>query len=90
MKPTPFHSARQLGAVLRSTRERAGHSQAVLARRAGVERQWLVLLETGRIDNPTLGNVMKVVAALDLQLLVAGHGDESTPEPTLDELMGDR
>lgn len=90
MRPTPFHSSRQLGAALRAARERDGRSQGALARSADVERQWLVLLETGKLDNPTLRNVFKVADALNLHLEIAGRDDESKLDPGqgLDELMG--
>ena len=48
MESQPFHSARQLGAVLRTARLRRGWSQTELAERADVDRPWLVKLETRR------------------------------------------
>jgi HTH-type transcriptional regulator/antitoxin HipB len=86
MEPMPFGSARQLGAGVRAARERAGLTQVELARRAGVERQWLVLFETGKVNNPTLGKVFSVVAALRLRLQVAPVPDDEGP--SLDEVMG--
>lgn len=68
MRPLGFDSARQLGAVVRTFRERSGLTQVELARRAGVERQWLVLFENGKVDNPMLGNVLAVTDALNLRL----------------------
>jgi hypothetical protein len=49
-----------------------------------------VLLETGKLDNPTLRNVFKVADALNLHLEIAGRDDESKLDPGqgLDELMG--
>lgn len=88
MAAVPFQTARQLGAAVRAARERAGLSQRELAARAGVERQWLVLLETGRVANPMLGNVFKTLAALELQLEVAPASVRAQGTPTLDELMG--
>ncbi|PRB16001.1 helix-turn-helix domain-containing protein [Microbacterium sp. MYb62] len=70
MESQPFHSARQLGAVMRTARLRQGWSQTELAERAGVDRPWLVKLETGRLDNPTLRRVLQVVESLGLQLNV--------------------
>ncbi|WP_404810445.1 helix-turn-helix domain-containing protein [Microbacterium algeriense] len=70
MENQPFHSARQLGAVMRAARLRRGWSQTELAERAAVDRPWLVKLETGRLDNPTLRRVLQVVQSLGLQLSV--------------------
>ncbi|MBS0023348.1 helix-turn-helix domain-containing protein [Microbacterium paraoxydans] len=70
METQPFHSARQLGAVMRAARLRRGWSQTELAERAAVDRPWLVKLETGHLDNPTLRRVLQVVESLGLQLSV--------------------
>ena len=79
MESQPFPSARQLGAVLRTARLRRGWSQTELAERADVDRPWLVKLETGRLDNPTLRRVLHVVESLGLQLSVQelAKGDSS-------------
>lgn len=81
-------SGRQLGAVVRSARERAKLSQAALAQQAGLERQWVVRLETGRLDNPTLVNVFKVLAALDLHMQVAEDVGGGEYGVSLDDLVG--
>lgn len=86
MQPTPFESPHQLGALVRAARERAGLSQTELAGRAAVTRQWLVLLETGRLMNPTLTNVFKTTAALGLELQVAQRRPDDAPD--LDSTMG--
>lgn len=86
MRPVAFESARQLGAVVRSARERAGLTQAEFARSAGVERQWLVLFETGKVHNPSFARVFAVVSALGLRLQVAEAPKSDVPN--LDELMG--
>ncbi|WP_022889490.1 helix-turn-helix domain-containing protein [Agromyces italicus] len=83
----PVFSSRELGAAVRAVRERRRLSQTQLAQQAGVERPWLVRLETGRLDNPTLGKVLDVVDALGCQLELAMKADPAG-EPSLDELMG--
>lgn len=88
MQPNAFHTARQLGAVIRAARERAGLSQRELAERADLERQWIVLLETGKLDNPTLRNVFKATAALGLQLELTALDDVGSDQPGLDDLLG--
>ncbi|MFE4467432.1 helix-turn-helix domain-containing protein [Leifsonia sp. NPDC056824] len=76
----PFHSVRQLGGALRHARLEAQLSQADLARLARVDRSWLVLLENGRTANPTLGKVLRVVDALQLELLVAPPRADARPD----------
>jgi transcriptional regulator with XRE-family HTH domain len=79
MESQPFHSARQLGAVMRTARLRRGWSQTELAERAAVDRPWLVKLETGRLDNPTLRRVLQVVESLGLQLSVQEPVEGDSP-----------
>lgn len=79
MASQPFHSARQLGAVMRTERLRRGWSQTELAERAAVDRPWLVKLETGRLDNPTLRRVLQVVESLGLQLSVQESVEGDSP-----------
>lgn len=78
MESQPFRSARQLGAVLRTARLRRGWSQTELAERADVDRPWLVKLETGRLENPTLRRVLHVVESLELQLSVQEPAKEDS------------
>lgn len=60
-------SVRDLGALVRSTRLEAGLTQAELATRLGVARDWVVRLEQG---HPRLEaqKVLDALAALDLTL----------------------
>lgn len=88
MFPLAFDTSRRLGAIVRAERERRGWSQTEFAARAGVTRQWLVLLESGRLANPTLANVFKTVSALGLELHVARHDD--SVELDLDGLLSTR
>lgn len=85
MQPLGFDNARQLGAVVRTVRERSGLTQVELARKASVERQWLVLFENGKVDNPTLGNILAVTTALNLRLQAV---EESAQDVTIDDLFG--
>jgi HTH-type transcriptional regulator / antitoxin HipB len=57
-----------LGVVVRAARRRANRTQAELAERAGVSRQWVVALESGQAARAELGRVMSVLAALDLPM----------------------
>ena len=54
-------SARTLGMLLREQRRRRGLTQAQLARRAEVSRQWLSGLERGR-EGAELGRVLRTLA----------------------------
>ena len=54
-------SARTLGMLLREQRRRQGLTQAQLARRAGVSRQWLNGVEGGR-EGAELGRVLRTLA----------------------------
>ncbi|GAA1864782.1 helix-turn-helix domain-containing protein [Myceligenerans crystallogenes] len=58
-----------IGALVRGAREDAGLTQAELARRARVSREWLVRFEAGR-TNPQLPRILAVLAQLDLVLEV--------------------
>ncbi len=60
-------SARTLGMLLREQRQRQGLSQARLARRAGVSRQWLSGLERGR-EGAELGRVLRTLASAGIVL----------------------
>lgn len=86
MRAVALDSPVRLGAAVRAERERTGQSQTSLAAKAGVTRQWLVLLESGRLPNPTLAPILRTLAALGLELQVAKRsgGDDLD----LDVLMG--
>jgi HTH-type transcriptional regulator/antitoxin HipB len=58
---------RDLGAIVREHRRRAGFSQEQLADLAGVRRRWVVELEKGQ-SNPTFEPLLRVFEALGLSL----------------------
>lgn len=60
-------SARTLGILLREQRRRRGLTQAQLARRAGVSRQWLNGVERGR-EGAELGRVLRTLASAGIVL----------------------
>ncbi|WP_156250851.1 helix-turn-helix domain-containing protein [Pseudactinotalea terrae] len=62
-----------VGAVVRDARERAGLTQAELARRSGVSREWLVAVEAGRTP-AALPRVLDVFEELGLTLNVSAEG----------------
>lgn len=68
-------TVRDLGAAVRQARRDAGVTQQQLAVRAGVSRQWLSGIESGRNPSAELRKVLDVLAALGLAL-------EAVPRPT--------
>lgn len=69
-------SARTLGMLVREQRRRLGLTQAQLARRAGVSRQWLSGLERGR-EGAELGRVLRTLACVGVILKF----EEQQPSP---------
>lgn len=71
-------SVRDLGALVRSTRRSQGLTQAELADRLGVARDWVVRLEQG---HPRLEaqKVLDALAALDLTLTATARKGATTP-----------
>ena len=58
-----------LGLAIRDRRRKLGLSQAGLARKAGVGRQWIVAIERGK-SRAELGLVLRALSALELRLAV--------------------
>ncbi len=81
-------TARDLGAGVRDARLRHGWTQAELADRLGVSRQWVISLERGKAS-VELGTALRAVAALGL---VADLIDAPTRDTgiDLDRLLGDQ
>lgn len=59
----PIQTTRALGAAIRRARTEQGLSQAAVAERAGVSRQWLSELESGKY-RAEIGRTLAVLAAL--------------------------
>lgn len=70
-------SARDLGAVVRSERQAANLTQADLAERAGVTREWLVKFEKGA-PGAQLGKTLSVLNALHSKVTVEPGEQQST------------
>ena len=58
-----------LGLVIRDRRRKLKLSQAELARKVGVGRQWIVAIEHGK-SRAELGLVLRTLSALDLPLTI--------------------
>lgn len=73
-----LHTVRDVGATVRDARAQRGLTQAELARRAGVSREWLVRLEHG---SPRLEMqlVLDTLAAVGLSLAAVESDPEDTP-----------
>ena len=72
MKDIHWQNPEQLGRAVRLKRQEQGLSQNALAAQLGVERKWVIRLESGN-PKAELGLVLKVLDALDLR---ASLGDE--------------
>jgi HTH-type transcriptional regulator / antitoxin HipB len=82
-----FRTARDLGAAVRDARLRQGWTQADLADRIDVSRQWVISLERGKAS-VELGTALRAIAALGK---VANLVDAPTRNIgiDLDRLLGD-
>ena len=81
-------SVRELAAVVRSLRREKGWSQAVLAREAGVGREWVIHLEKAR---PTveMGLVMGTLKALGVRLRIEPQVRLAEPGIDLNRILDD-
>jgi len=80
-------SVRDLGAAIKGARQHRGFTQAQLAARAGVTRQWIIAVEKGK-STAEVGGVLRTLAALGLVADII----EGTPRRgvvDLDSLVGD-
>jgi y4mF family transcriptional regulator len=82
------HTVRDLGAAVREARSHQGLTQAELASRAGVSRDWLVRLEQGH-PRLEVQLVLDVLAAAGLALATGPQPSEAADqtEATWDELF---
>lgn len=69
VRPTTIRNEKQLGAMIRSERKRKGWRQADLARHASMRQQLISELENA-VSSSRLDTILKVLAALDLDLSV--------------------
>lgn len=81
-------TARELGAALRAHRKKLGLTQAQVAQRAHVTRQWLARLEQGH-PNAELGLVLDVARALGVAVEFKPVPEQVPGEIDLDQVLGD-
>lgn len=75
---TRIFSIRDIAATVRARRLELGLSQAEVASRARVSRQWLSRFEAGR-PSAELGLVMRLLAALDLDMSLQARNASEAP-----------
>jgi len=74
-----LHTVKDVGAAVRDARVQRGLTQAALADRVGVSREWLVRLEHGH-PRLEMQLVLDTLAALDLTLTTSESEPEETPQ----------
>ncbi len=81
-----IRSVGQLAATVRGRRLDLGLTQAELANRAGVSRDWLNSFEGGK---PTveLAHVLRLLDALNLQLQIVTEGNRDSSSSNLGRLL---
>lgn len=79
--PMDVRSLRDLAAIARGRRRDLGLSQAELAIRAGVSRQWVSAFESGKAT-AEIGLVVRLLDALGLRLAVTEAGDIAAARDT--------
>lgn len=85
VKDIRWQNPEQLGRVVRLKRQEKGLSQSALAAQLGVERKWVIRLESGN-PKAELGLVLKVLGVLDLR---ASLGDEKSPSLSRDSSVSE-
>ncbi len=93
MKDIQWRNPEQLGRAVRLKRQEKGLSQSALAAQLGVERKWVIRLESGN-PKAELGLVLKALDALDIRASLGeekppiSNGDSRVSEPSrLDEVF---
>ena len=84
-----MRSQRELASTVERRRHQLGITQAELAQRAGVSRQWVNALEAAE-GNPSFANLVAVLDALGLGLEIAEIPAVHRPavaHPDLDDLV---
>jgi HTH-type transcriptional regulator / antitoxin HipB len=76
-----------LGEVLAKRRKELGKTQAALAREAGLRQEEVSRFENARLSGFTVGKLLRVARALELELGLAPRGNV---RPTLETLLAER
>lgn len=83
-------TVRDLGAAVRQKRREAGLTQQTLADAAGVSRQWLSRIESGKNPSAELRKVLDLLGALGLavDLVAVPKSDFEDEDPDEDPFAG--
>ncbi|MDO5662555.1 MAG: helix-turn-helix domain-containing protein [Brachybacterium sp.] len=87
MAPRRISTPHDLGAAVRDARTAAQLTQAELAERAGVSREWLIGLERGTRPRAELTKILHVLATLDQPLMLGRDENaevQDNEQPTRD------
>lgn len=88
-----IRSAKELGALVRSRRQRCGLTQIELAEKADVSALWISQLERGKAS-AQFGLILQTLKALDLALSIeepdeeSGRASDEPPTINLDDIVG--
>lgn len=74
---------KDFGLALREARRSKHLTQSELAAKIGTNQEWISSFETGRIDNPSLGTILRAFAALGINLSADTYL-RPTPDGSLD------
>ena len=91
MKDITLKNADQLGRLVRLKRQEKGLSQSALAELLGVERKWVLRLESGN-PRAELGLILKLLEALGIEIRLKAGGEATSnearePPSRLDEVF---
>jgi HTH-type transcriptional regulator / antitoxin HipB len=73
MKDITLHNAEQLGAAIRLKRKEKNLTQSELAKLLGVERKWVLNLESGN-SKAEIGLILRAIEVLGLRASLADKG----------------
>jgi len=59
---------RDFGLAIRDARKSKHLTQAQLATKLGTHQDWISNLETGRLENPSFGTILRALGVLGIQL----------------------
>ena len=72
---------RDMGLALREARRSKRLTQTELASKLGTNQEWISHFETGRLENPSLGTVLRAFAVLGVNLSADTHPGPAPVQP---------